>query len=207
VPDRGNGYPDTIGAILAGGLARRMGGGDKPLRLLGGRPLLARVAERLRPQVTGLVLNANRNVERFAPYGWPIVADSVAGYPGPLAGVLSALDWAAGEGMEWVVTVPGDAPFIPADLVSRLHAARTERGAVLAIAASGGRTHPVVGLWPVTLRDEIRRALTLGVRKMGLFTSRYPLAIAEWPVAAFDPFFNINTSDDLSEAERLGGYA
>ncbi|MBV8398639.1 MAG: NTP transferase domain-containing protein, partial [Acetobacteraceae bacterium] len=97
MPDRGNGYPDTIGAILAGGLARRMGGGDKPLKLLAGRPLLARVAERLRPQVTGLVLNANRNVERFAPYGWPIVADSVAGYPGPLAGVLSALDWAAGE--------------------------------------------------------------------------------------------------------------
>jgi molybdopterin-guanine dinucleotide biosynthesis protein A len=200
-------HPETFGAILAGGLARRMGGGDKPLRLLAGRPLLAEVIDRLRPQARALVLNANRDAERFAAYGLPVVADGLAGYPGPLAGVLAALDWAAAQGAAaWVVTVPGDAPFIPPDLVARLHSARAEAGATLAIAASGGRTHPVIGLWPVSLRADVHRALTVeGVRKMGLFTGRYPLAVAEWAIMELDPFFNINTAEDLAEAQRLGG--
>jgi molybdopterin-guanine dinucleotide biosynthesis protein A len=177
------------------------------LRRIGGRPLLAQIVDRLRSQVSALVLNANGDPERFAAYGLSVVADGIPGHPGPLAGVLAVLDWAAAQGVaEWVVTVPGDAPFIPPDLVSRLHAARAEAGARLAIAASGGRTHPVVGLWPVSLREDVRVALSCeDVRKMGRFTARHPLAIAEWPVAAVDPFFNINTAEDLAAAERARG--
>ena len=197
--------PPTVGAILAGGLARRMGGGDKAARLVGGRTVLARLVDRLHPQVSALLLNANADPERFAAYGLPVVGDGVEGYVGPLAGVLAALEWTAARGAaEWVVTVPGDAPFIPPDLVPRLHAGRSEAGAILASAASGGRTHHVVGLWPVALRVELRRALTQeGVRQMGRFTVRYPRAIVEWPIGRVDPFFNVNTPEDLAEADRL----
>lgn len=196
----------TIGAILAGGLARRLGGGDKALQLVGGRTVLARLIERLSPQVARLILNANQDPARFAPFGLPVVPDGLPGHPGPLAGVLAALDWAAahGAGAEWVVTVPGDCPFIPLDLAARLHAARAREGAQLAAAASGGRTHPVIGLWPVALRAELRHALVAeDTRKIDAFTGRYRHATVSWPAAPVDPFFNVNTPGDLAEADRI----
>lgn len=196
----------TLGVILAGGRAQRLGGGDKAMRQVGGQTVMARLIGRIAPQVTRLVLNANDDPTRFAALGLPVVADDLADRPGPLAGVLAGLDWAAQHAPEvqWVVTVPGDAPFLPADLVARLHA---ERGAAtLACASSGGRTHPVVALWPVALRDDLRHALVVEeVRKVGAYTARHRPAIVEWPVGAVDPFYNVNTPADLAEADRLAG--
>ncbi len=188
--------------ILAGGLARRMGGGDKPLRGLGGRPLLAHAIERLGPQVDALVVNANGDPARFASFGLPVVADSIAEFAGPLAGVLAGMDWAATRdpACRWLVSVAGDAPFFPRDLVARLSAA----GAPLACASSGGRAHPVFGLWRVDLRDDLRRALTVeGLRKVDLWTARHGIATVAFPIGAVDPFFNANRPEDLAEAERL----
>ncbi|MBO1080888.1 molybdenum cofactor guanylyltransferase MobA [Roseomonas haemaphysalidis] len=197
--------PPTLGVILAGGLARRMGGGDKPLRALGGRPLLAHVAERLRPQVAALVVNANGNPARFAAFGLPVVADGVPDHPGPLAGILAALDHAAAAhpGLDWVASVPGDSPFIPTDLVARLHAARQAAGVPLACARSGGWSHPPIGLWPVALRAELRTALLAGERKIDRWTARFGCAAAEWPDQPVDPFFNANTPAELAGAELL----
>lgn len=199
-------YPPTPAVILAGGLARRIGGGDKPMREISGQTILARVVARLAPQCDGLVLNANGQPERFAAFGLPVIEDSVAGFAGPLAGVLAALDWVAEQrsGIQWIVSAPGDCPFLPRDLAARLHRARSEQDAQLAVAASGGRAHPVIGLWNVTLRDELRQALTSeGVRRVDRWTARYRIATVSWPTAPFDPFFNINTADDLAEAGRL----
>lgn len=197
--------PETLGVVLAGGLARRMGGGDKPLRELGGQPLLAHVVARLRPQVDGLLLNANGDPARFAAFGLPVVADGVPDYPGPLAGVLAALDWAAAHrpGLDWVVSVPGDSPFIPTDLVARLHAARQAAEVPMACAKSGGWTHPPIGLWPVALREELRAALAADERKIDRWTARFGCATAEWADAPLDPFFNANTPEELAEAEAL----
>lgn len=196
----------TLGLLLAGGLARRMGGGDKPLRTIAGRSILAHVIERLAPQCGGLVVNANGDPARFADYGLPVVADSVPDFAGPLAGILAGLDWMADNrpGTEWLVSVAADTPFIPRDLVARLHEAREEQGVPLACAASGGWTHPVIGLWPVSLRDDLRRALTVeDERKIDRWTARHGCASAEWPVEPVDPFFNANRPEDLDEAERL----
>ena len=199
---------ETVGVILAGGLARRMGGGDKALRRVGGRTVMARLIERMTPQVTRLVLNANDDPARFTEWGLPIVPDSLPDHPGPLAGVLAGLDWTAATcGAEWLVSVPGDAPFLPADLVARLHQARAAADATFACAASGGWTHPVVGLWPVALRGELRAALLAGVRKIDAFTARHRTATAEWPIEGADPFFNVNTPADLAAAERLANQA
>jgi molybdenum cofactor guanylyltransferase len=198
--------PATSGVLLAGGLARRMGGGDKPIRPIGGRPILARVIARLKPQCDGLILSANGDPARFASFGLPVIADTVADFPGPLAGVLAALDWAAAHRPEagWILSVAADCPFLPRDLVARLHQARAEQDAELAVAASGGRAHPVIGLWRVGLREELRHALIKeDVRKVGSFTARYRLATVTWPTEPLDPFFNANTVDDLAEAERL----
>ena len=198
--------PATLGALLAGGLARRMGGGDKGLRAVGGRSILARIAERLAPQCAGLVLNANGDPARFAALGLEVVADDVPGFAGPLAGVLAALDWAAARRPEcpWIVSVAADTPFLPRDLVAGLHAGREAAGASLASAASGGRRHPVIGLWPVALRAELRRALVdEDIRKVERFTARYATAVVEWPSAPVDPFFNANTPEDMAETERL----
>jgi molybdopterin-guanine dinucleotide biosynthesis protein A len=200
----------TVGVLLAGGLARRMGGGDKPLRVIGGKPLLVHVIDRLGSQCEALMLNANGEPDRFFAYGLPVVADSVEGFAGPLAGVLAGLDWAARhhKGVPWLVSVATDTPFLPRDLVARLHAARRARNADLACAASGGRTHPVIGLWPVDLREELRQALVEeGVRKIDLFTARHKLAVAEWPVEPYDPFFNANAPQDLAEAESMARLA
>lgn len=196
----------TLGVILAGGLARRMGGGDKPMREIGGRSILDHVIERFSPQCDHLILNANGDPARFASFGFPVVADTIADYPGPLAGVLAALDWAATNQpqTEWVASVAGDCPFLPRDLVARFHDARLKDDAQLVVAASAGRSHPVIGLWSVALRDELRHALVEeGMRKVGQWAARYKLATVTWPAVPVDPFFNANTVEDLSEAERL----
>lgn len=190
-----------VGMVLAGGQARRMGGGDKGLRPLGGRTVLAHVVDRLRPQVDRLALNANGDGARWAAYALPVIADTLPGQPGPLAGVLAGLDWAADAGAEWMVSVPADAPFLPTDLVARLLDAQAGSGFAMACAASAGRAHPVIALWPVAGRDRLRAALVDGMRKVGAFTDG--AAIAEWPVDPIDPFFNVNTPADLAEAERL----
>ena len=197
---------DVLGAILAGGLARRMGGGDKTLLRLGDRTILAHVAGRLRGQCGHLVVNANGDPSRFAAHGLPVIADDVPGCPGPLAGILAALDHAARRhpGVPYVLTVAADTPFVPGDLVARLAACRESEGADLACAASAGRRHPVVGLWPVSLRGALRRALTdEGERKVDRFAGRYRRAVATWPHEPVDPFFNANDPADLEAAERL----
>jgi molybdopterin-guanine dinucleotide biosynthesis protein A len=192
--------------LLAGGLARRMGGGDKPMRTIGGKTILQRVIARLAPQCDGLVLNANGDPARFASFGLPVIADGVADFPGPLAGILAALDWMAANRPEVkrVLSTAADCPFLPRDLVARLEAARAAENAELAVAASGGQTHPVIGLWSVALRDELRHALVKeDIRKIDRWTARHPLATVTWPVTPVDPFFNANTIDDIAEAERL----
>jgi molybdenum cofactor guanylyltransferase len=198
--------PATPGVLLAGGLARRMGGGDKPMRQIAGRSILERVIARLKPQCDGLILNANGDPARFASFGLPVVPDGVADFPGPLAGILAALDWAATNRPEiaFVLSAAADCPFLPRDLVARLHAARIAENAQLAVAASDGQTHPVIGLWSVALREELRHALVVeDIRKIDRWTARYPLATVEWPVNELDPFFNANTVDDIAAAERL----
>ena len=197
---------NIIGVLLAGGLARRMGGGDKPLRLLAGRPLLDHVIERLRPQVAGLVLNANGDPARFAGYGLAVIADSIPDYAGPLAGILAGLDWAATHHPDcpMIVSVATDAPFLPLDLVSRMSEALTAEGADLACAASSGQAHPVIGLWPVRLRDDLRRALVEeGLRKVDIWTARYRLATIAFSDQPIDPFFNANRPEDLERAAAL----
>jgi molybdopterin-guanine dinucleotide biosynthesis protein A len=198
--------PNIAGVLLAGGLARRMGGGDKPLRMIGGRPLLELVIERMRPQVAALVLNANGDPARFAAYGLPVIADSVADNPGPLAGVLAGLDWAADNRPDcpMVVSVATDAPFLPRDLVSSLYAQMIAEGADLACAASGGQAHPVIGLWPVRLRHDLRHALAdEDIRKVDVWTARYRLATVTFADRPIDPFFNANQPQDLERAEAL----
>lgn len=198
--------PETLGLLLAGGLARRMGGGDKPLRTIAGRTFLAHVIERLGPQCDGLLLSANDDPTRFAEYGLPVVVDSVPGFAGPLAGILAGLDWMGMNrpGADWLVSVAADTPFIPRDLVARLQAARASAGVPLACAASGGWTHPVIGLWPVSLRDDLRHALAVeDERKVGRWAARHGVVAVEWPAVPVDPFFNANQPADLAEAERL----
>ena len=198
--------PPTLGLVLAGGLARRMGGADKPLIAIGGAPILDRVLARLAPDCVQMILNANGDAGRFASYRLPVVADDVPGFAGPLAGVLAGLDWAADNlpGITFLASAPADCPFLPHDLVRRLHAARIAQGTELACAQSGGRRHPVVGLWPVALRDDLHQALVHeGLRKIETWTARHGVALAEWPAEPIDPFFNVNTPEDAAEADRL----
>ena len=203
--------PVVAGVLLAGGQSRRMGGGDKCLRPLAGRPILAHVIDRARAQVGPLVLNANGDPARFADFGLPVVADVVADFAGPLAGVLTGLEWAAANAPDCthVASFACDAPFLPADLVARLSAALTEQGTDLACAASQGRSHPVFGLWPVRLAGDLRRAMVEDeIRKVDIWTSRFRLATVEFPmtetsVGPLDPFFNANRPDDLATAERF----
>ncbi len=200
------GHPPTLGVLLAGGQGRRMGGADKGLIRIGDQTILQRIVARLAPSCAGLIINANGEPARFSALGLPVVADPIAGHAGPLAGILAALEWAADHRPElaWVVTVPTDSPFLPRDLVARLHAARAEAGSLLACAASAGRTHPPIGLWPVALRQDLRRALTVeGERKIDRWTARHGIAVAEWPTDPFDPFFNVNTPEDAALAQSL----
>jgi len=197
---------ETFGLVLAGGLARRMGGGDKALIRIGDETILARTLARLSPQVEGIVLNANGDAARFAPFGLPVVADSVPDFAGPLAGILAGLDWVAAHHPQiaWVVSVPGDCPFLPRDLVARLHEARARENKPLACAHSGDWRHPVVGLWRVALREDLRRAITVeDLRKIEVWTARHGVALADWPTDPIDPFFNVNTPDDVATATRL----
>lgn len=202
----GASIPATLGVILAGGLARRMGGGDKPLRMMAGRTILDHVIERIQPQCKTLVLNANGDPARFAAWNLPVCADSVAGFAGPLAGVLAALDWSAEHHpeIEWVASVAADCPFLPHDLVTRLQRARMAAAADLCVATSGDQTHPVIGLWKVSLRENLRHALVVeDERKIDRWTARHSLASAAWPVEPVDPFFNANRPEDIAEAARL----
>jgi molybdenum cofactor guanylyltransferase len=197
---------NIVGLLLAGGQSRRMGGGDKALRLLGGVSLLDRVISRLRPQVDVLVINANGDPTRFAGFGLPVVADSIPDFAGPLAGVLAGLDWAAEHrpGCELVASVATDAPFFPRDLVVQLIRGRDDAGADLACAASGGRTHPVFGLWPLRLCDDLRRAVAEeGVRKVDQWTGRHKLATVSFSDHPYDPFFNANRPEDFAAAAAL----
>ncbi len=183
-----------------------MGGGDKALLKIGNVTILERVLERLRPQCAAIVLNANGDPSRFAGTRLPVVADSVSGFAGPLAGILAGLDWAAEHvpEMTWIASVPGDCPFLPRDLVMRLHQARVQAGTPLACAKSGDWRHPVVGLWPVALRHDLRRALVEeDLRKIEVWTARHGVAIAEWPDTPIDPFFNVNTPEDAAKADKI----
>jgi molybdopterin-guanine dinucleotide biosynthesis protein A len=194
-----------LAVVLAGGWARRMGGGDKPLRLLGGRPVLSHVLERLRPQVSGLALNANGDPVRFHAFGLPVLPDTLPDRPGPLAGILAALDWAADAGAGHVLTVPGDTPFLPADLA--LHLVRAvDHGAPAALAVSDGRRHPTVGLWPVAARGDLRTAVAdAGLRRVEEWVRRLGAVAVEFPIEPVDPFFNLNTPEDLERAALIIG--
>jgi molybdopterin-guanine dinucleotide biosynthesis protein A len=195
-----------LGLVLAGGLARRMGGGDKARISIGGATILERVLARLTPQCAAVILNANGDPARFADAGLAVVPDSVPDFAGPLAGILAGLDWAAAHRPEIadVASVPGDCPFLPGDLVARLSAARAAAGVPLACARSGEWRHPVVGLWPVRLRADLRHALVEeDLRKIEIWTGRHGVAVADWPAAPVDPFFNVNTPQDAAAAERM----
>jgi molybdopterin-guanine dinucleotide biosynthesis protein A len=199
-------HPITLGLVLAGGLARRMGGGDKPLKTIGGVTILDRVLSRLRPQCATTIINANGDPARFAATGLPVVADDVPDFAGPLAGILAGLDWAAAHapGIAFVASVPGDCPFLPRDLVARLHEVRQTQNLPLACARSGEWRHPVVALWPVALRDDLRHAVTKeDLRKIEVWTARHGVALANWPTEPVDPFFNVNTPDDAAAADRI----
>jgi molybdopterin-guanine dinucleotide biosynthesis protein A len=195
-----------LGLVLAGGLARRMGGGDKARIQIGGVTILERVLRRLQPQCAALILNANGDPARFTDTGLPVVPDSVPGFAGPLAGILAGLDWAAAQRPDLadVASVPGDCPFLPGNLVARLFAARAAAGTPLACARSGDWRHPVVGLWPVALREDLRHALVVeDLHKIEIWTGRHGLVTVDWPVAPIDPFFNVNTPEDAAAAERM----
>jgi molybdopterin-guanine dinucleotide biosynthesis protein A len=198
----------VAGVLLAGGRATRMGGGDKSLHSLAGRPILAHVIERVRPQVSVLLLNANGDPARFQGFGLPVEGDVIEDFAGPLAGILTGLEWAGAHapGCRWVASFPTDAPFLPEDLVRRMVAAVGAEDAHIGCAASGGRTHPVVALWPVGLAGDLRRAMTEdGVRKIDRWTARYRVAYVEYAAEPVDPFFNVNRPGDLERAERLLG--
>lgn len=192
-----------LGVILAGGQATRMGGGDKGLLVLGGKTILGHVIDRLSPQVEALALNANGDPARFGMYGLPVLPDSVEGFAGPLAGVLAGLDWAADQGATHIVTAAADTPFFPADLVPRLQLAAEEQDKPIALARTENGRHPTFGLWPAALRGDLRAALGDGLRKVVLWTDKHGTAMADFPVAGFDPFFNVNTPDDLAEARAI----
>ena len=192
------------GVLLAGGGARRMGGGDKCLRSLGGRPLLAHVMESMAPQVEELILNANGDGGRFEPFGLTVVSDSFPCLAGPLAGILAGMEWLQVHrpGVDLMVSVPADGPFVPGDLVSRLLAAKG--AARIACARSGGRSHPPIALWDVTLAEDLRRAIEHEeMRKIDRWTARYSILHVDWPNEPFDPFFNVNCPEDLTRAETL----
>lgn len=197
---------DVVGVLLAGGQARRMGGGDKCLRPLGGRPLLAHVIERLRPQVETLVLNANGEPGRFAAFGLPVLPDVLLEFAGPLAGVLTGMEWArtARPDCAWIVTVATDTPFLPPDLVARLRSAAIAADLPLACASSQGQAHPVFGLWPVRLAADLRHAMTVeALRKVDRWTARHGVVEVPFEPRPIDPFFNANQPEDLIEAEAL----
>ena len=197
---------NPVAIVLAGGLGRRVGGGDKALRSLAGRPLLAHVIDRIRPQVETLAINANGDSTRFAEWNLPVLADTIEGNPGPLAGILAGMEWvqrtipAATD----IISVPSDTPFLPHDLVDRLCAERAAKGAEIVLAASQGRTHPVIGLWPIRLLHALHHALLQErLRKVEDFANRYRVTLAVFAHELVDPFYNLNHPEDFAEAEKL----
>jgi len=190
-----------LGVILAGGQSRRMGGGDKSLLPLGKGCLLDHVIDRIEPQVGALCLNANGDAARFSTFGLPVVSDSVDGFAGPLAGVLAGLDWAADKKATHIVTVAADTPFFPPDLVPSLLLGTEKQGQPIALARTENGRHPTFGLWPVALREDLRGALENGVRKVVQWTDSHGTAMVDFPTGRFDPFFNVNTPDDLALAQ------
>ncbi len=190
-----------LGVILAGGQARRMGGGDKGLLRLGTTTILGQVIDRFEPQVAGLALNANGDTARFASLGLPVIPDSIDGFAGPLAGVLAGLDWAAKKGASHIVTAAADTPFFPADLVPQLILAAETQDRPIALARTENGRHPTFGLWPTDLRDDLRQSLSDGIRKVVQWTDRHGTAMADFPTGRFDPFFNVNTPEDLALAQ------
>lgn len=199
----------VVGILLAGGRSSRMGGGDKCLRPLAGRPILAHIIARLRPQVSGMIINANEDVSRFAGFGLPVVSDSIAGYAGPLAGVQAGLTWIKQNRPDcaYGVTVATDTPFFPADLVQRFLAEPADHATLMVVRSAAG-VHPVIGLWPVALADDIAESLKRGMHKVGGFTAQHHAVEVSFPpveigAREIDPFFNINRPEDLAEAEAL----
>ncbi len=192
-----------IGVILAGGLARRMDGRDKAFLTLGGAPLLDHAIARLGPQVDALAINSNSDAKLFDAYDIPLVPDLDDSRAGPLAGVLAGLTHAEGQGATHIVTAAVDTPFFPHTLVQRLRSAAMTDDVPLACAATGGRTHPVFGFWPVALRADLAASLAAGERKVDRWTARHGYAVATFDPDPFDPFFNVNTPDDLAEAEGM----
>ncbi|HRJ62128.1 MAG TPA: molybdenum cofactor guanylyltransferase MobA [Azospirillaceae bacterium] len=198
--------PPAVGFILAGGLASRMGGGDKSLIEAGGETMLARVVARLAGQCQTVVLNANGDPARFAHFGLPVAADVVEGYCGPLAGVLTGLEWLrrCAPNRRWLLTVAADTPLFPLDLASRLASAAATQGAEIAVARSGDRTHPAFGLWSVELAADLRRAIEQdGERRLNAWAKSRRLATVAWPTTPYDPFFNVNTPEDAAELRRM----
>lgn len=195
------GHPmkQPLGVILAGGQAKRMGGGDKSLLMLGQKPILQHVIDRLNPQVDGIVLNANGDAVRFADYNIKVVSDSISGFAGPLSGVLAGLDYAAGIGHTHIITAAADTPFFPCDLTPNLLQAAETSGIALATSPSGRQ--PTFGLWPVALRDDLRTALNDGLRKVVMWTQKHNAGTAEFPDDA--AFFNVNTPEDLKTAKAM----
>jgi molybdopterin-guanine dinucleotide biosynthesis protein A len=208
-PQKSPALPETdqpIGVILAGGLAKRMGGGDKLLLRIGGKTIFEHLSERLAGQCKGLILNGNGPPERFIALGLPVIPDTIPDHAGPLAGILASLDWMAETHptCETLLTVAGDTPFLPKDLVKRLEAGRQKAGTPLACAQSGAQRHPTLALWPVSLRFVLRDALVdEGLRKMEHFMARAGCTAVEWDTVPLDPFFNINQPEDVEEANRL----
>ncbi len=200
----------VAGGLLAGGLARRLGGGDKGFKSLGGKTILSLIISRIENQVGPLILNANGDADRFSSYDLPVVADVIPDYAGPLAGILTGMEWMRDNrpDVDWIVSVPTDAPFIPMDLVQRLMGA-IKNGAQIACAQSKGRSHPVVAIWPVSLCQDLRAAMVDDeVRKVDRWTANYQTAHVDFPIIEvngeyIDPFFNANRADDIEEAERL----
>ena len=206
----GMGHSAITGVVLAGGQSRRMGGGDKGLLELAGKPMLGHVIDRLSPQVGRMVINANGDPARFAAFGLGVAADTLAGFVGPLAGILAGMRWSAANApaARWIVTAAGDAPMLPLDLVSKLAAAVGDRPNAIALAQSAGGLHPVIGLWPVTLADDLEAQLTGGVRKVLHWTDRHGTVAVDFPTAhvggvAIDPFFNANTLQELDALRAM----
>lgn len=200
-----HGYPTTTGVLLAGGSATRLGGGDKGLMQIGGKSLLRRVIECLGPQCNDLVLNANGDAERFSSFGLAVIADTLPGQPGPLGGILAALDHVAlHSNTEWLLSAPADCPFLPCDLASHLHHACRSEQTKVAVAQSARNIHAIIALWHVSLRADLYHALVgEGMRKARSFVSRHRYAVVDWPNQPVDPFFNVNTSDDLNKAAQI----
>jgi molybdopterin-guanine dinucleotide biosynthesis protein A len=192
--------PVIAGAILAGGQSRRMGE-DKAFLTLAGTPMIERIRDRLRPQVAQLILNVHEATSALGAYGLPVVTDPAGDHDGPLAGMLASLRWAEAQGIPWIATAAVDTPFFPKDLVARLEAAAQDRP--MAAARSGGRLHPVFGLWKTELASALEREIGKGLRSVHQWVALHDAGIADWPTEPYDAFFNINKPEDLAKAVRM----